>query len=96
MPTYITLGKYTDQGIRDIKDAPNRVDAVQQAVQQAGGRFVGWYLTFGEFDFVSIEELPDDEKALGLLLRVGQQGNVHTTTLRAFSRQEVEQVVATL
>ena len=36
MTTYVTLYKYTEQGIRNIKDAPSRVEAAKKAGAQAG------------------------------------------------------------
>lgn len=93
MPTYISFGKYTDQGARNIKDAISRLNVVQRAIQQAGGKLVGWYMMLGEYDLATVVELPDDETALRLALEVGQFGNLRTTAMRAFTRDEVERVI---
>jgi uncharacterized protein with GYD domain len=36
MSTYIILANWTDQGVRNIKESPTRLDAFKQALQQAG------------------------------------------------------------
>lgn len=93
MPSYLILANYTDQGIRNIKQSPQRLEAVKQAAQQAGGRMVFFYLTMGQYDFAALVELPNDEVAARLLLTVGSQGNVRTTTLRAFQETEYQRIV---
>src|SRR5579884_1758982 len=93
MPSYIILGQYTDQGIRNIKQSPNRTQAVEQALQQAGGKMLSYYQTMGGYDFVCAVELPDDETAMRILMQVGAQGNVRTTTLKAFPREEIARVI---
>lgn len=96
MPTYIMLTQWTDQGIRTVKDAPNRVRQAEQAFQQLGARMTAWYLTMGEYDNAAIIEAPDDETMARIALTLGSQGNVRTTTLKAFSRDEFERIVGSL
>jgi uncharacterized protein with GYD domain len=93
MPAYITLVNWTDQGVRHVKDAGNRASAVAQAVQAAGGRFIGIWYTQGPYDLVGIFEAPDDETATRLVLATGMQGNVRTVTMRAFSEEEMARIV---
>lgn len=88
MPHYVILGNWTEQGIRNVKDSPKRAAAAKQAVQKAGGKWIGLYYTFGQYDFVAIMETPSDEAAMSVLLNLGSQGNVRTTTLRAFPESE--------
>ena len=96
MTSYLVLGNYTDEGIRNIKDSPNRLAAVRQAVNDAGGRLIFFYLTMGQYDFASLVEVPNDEVAATLLLKVGGQGNVRTTTLKAFTEDEYQSIVDSL
>ena len=84
MPYYITLGNWTDQGIRNVKDSPKRVEAARKAVEKAGGKWQGIYYTMGQYDFVAIMEAPSDEAVMEIALAIGSQGNVRTTTLKAF------------
>lgn len=96
MPTYITLFRYTQQGIQTIKDGSARLDAGKAAIQAVGGKFIGFYLTMGQYDAVLISELPDDEAAARLLLAQGALGNVRTETLRAFTEDEFRRIIAAL
>jgi len=67
VPFYVILGKFTDEGIKAIKESPKRVEEQRTAVEKAGGKLLGFYYTMGEYDFVSIVESPSDEAALTLL-----------------------------
>jgi len=93
MPAYVTLFNFTEQGIRNVKESPNRAKAAAQAAESMGGRFIGvWYL-LGQYDGIVVLEAPDDETATRLLLATGMQGNVRTLTLRAFSEEEMARIV---
>ena len=96
MPSYLSLLNWTDQGIRNIKEGPQRLEAAKQAIQAAGGRIIFFYLTMGQYDAVVISELPDDETAARVLLATGMQGNVRSTTLKAFTEDEYRNIVSSL
>lgn len=96
MPTYICLHKLTDQGIKNIKDAPQRIEEDIKAAEAAGGKVLGVYTVLGEYDFVSIGEFPNDETALTLGLALVAQGNVRTTSLKAFTKEEFAEIVKKL
>jgi uncharacterized protein with GYD domain len=93
MNTYITLMKLTDQGIKNLKEAPKRVEANLKAVEMAGGKMIGFYLTLGEYDYIAIAEATNDEAAASFNLGLCAQGNVKTTTLKAFSLKEFAEMV---
>jgi len=93
MAAYIHLMKLTEQGVRDIKNAPQRIDAAAKAIEAAGGRMTHFYCTMGEYDYVCITEGISDEVGMSLLLKIGSQGNVRTSTLKAFNRQEFGEIV---
>ncbi len=88
MATYITLLNWTEQGIKNAKGIPERVRAARQAVENMGGRFHNYRLTLGQYDAVVTVELPDDEAYATLILNIAAQGNIRTTTLKAFSEEE--------
>ena len=93
MPTYISLVRYTQQGMQTIKEAPARLDATKQAAQSLGIQIKGWYLTMGQYDLVTIVEAPDDETVAKIALTVGMRGNVRTETLRAFTEEETRRII---
>jgi len=96
MPTYVTLAKWTEQGIRDVKDAPKRVEAFEKAVTSAGGKLKELYMLMGEYDLLVITEAPNDEVVAKLTLATGMLGNVRTVTSRAFARDETVKIIQSL
>ena len=88
MVTNVVLMKLTDQGIKDIKNAPQRIAANAKAIEALGGKMTGFYLTTGEYDYVAIVELPSDEVGMTFLLGLGAAGNVKTTTMRAYTQEQ--------
>ena len=96
MPTYIGLYKMTDQGIKDVKNAPSRVEEAIKGVQAMGGKVLGVYIVMGEYDYVTIGEFPSDEVATAFALALGSRGNVRTTSLRAFTKEEFAEIVKKL
>ena len=93
MATFIALLDYTDQGIRNIKDSPQRADHFNKLAEKAGARVVEQYWTIGSHDGVLILEAPNDEVAASILLQLGESGNVRTTTLRAFEWADAQGLI---
>ena len=96
MPAYIALCKVTEQGMKDIKNAPKRVEEAKKAIEKLGGKMTAFYLTMGDYDYVAIAEAPSDEVAFTFLLGLGAGGNVKTTTLKAFTLGEYAKMVKKL
>jgi uncharacterized protein with GYD domain len=92
MPTYISLVNLTGQEVREAKNAPERLQAFDAAVHAAGGKLVGFYLVMGQYDYIVISEAPDDQTAARLILETIAQGSMRTQTMRAFPREEFEQI----
>lgn len=95
MATYITLANFTDQGIRSVKDSPERFLAFKTMAEQLGVSVKAAYWTVGNYDIVLVVE-GTDEAATTLLLKVGMLGNVRTQTLRGYSEQEFRGIVSRL
>jgi uncharacterized protein with GYD domain len=96
MATYISLVRYTDQGIRSIKESPGRLDAAKKAFQAAGGTLKEFYLAMGKYDIVIVSEAPDDETVARITLALGSLGNVRTQTMRVFPEGEFRKIVGSL
>ena len=96
MPQYVTLVRYTHQGIAKIKDSPSRLDAAKKAAEKEGGKVQAWYLTMGQYDAVLISEFPTDEACAKFALSAGSLGNISTETLKAFSEAEYRKIVGSL
>lgn len=96
MPTYVTLLRFTDQGIRNIKEGPGRLDSAKKAFQAAGGELKQFLLVMGQYDAVVVSELPSDEAVATLMLTLGSLGNVRSETFRAFPEPEYRRMIATI
>jgi uncharacterized protein with GYD domain len=94
MPTYVVLMNWTDQGARTAADTVDRYDAAKEALAQRGVTIKDIYWTIGPCDVVTIIEAADDETATAGLLMLASQGNLRTTTMRAFSADEARTVIA--
>ena len=96
MPTYVSLINFTDQGIRNVKDTLDRAQRAAEAAENYGARFEQIYWTVGPYDIVAIIDAPDDESATAFLLETGSAGNIRTTTLRAYDRDEMRGIIERL
>ena len=96
MPTYISLINWTDQGIRGSKETVDRANAAKELAQRMGGAFTSIYWTVGPYDVVSVVEFPDDETVTAFLLAIGAQGNIRTTTLRAYTADQMTAIIGKL
>ena len=96
MPTYVSLFNWTDQGIRNVRDTVQRYDRSQELADKHGVRLEHIYWTVGPYDIVAIAEAPDEESITAFLLELGSAGNLRTTTLRAYKREEMSGVIERL
>jgi uncharacterized protein with GYD domain len=96
MPKYIVLWKFTDQGAKDISTLPQRAQSARQAAQQHGVNVLGWYLTMGSYDVVTIVEASDEATVAAGLLAIAKNGNFRSESLRAFDENETEQLIQKL
>lgn len=96
LPHYIILFNFTDQGIRNVKDTIKRAENYKAAVEDAGGRVIKEYYTFGKHDIVTIVEAPNDEAIMSVLLSTGKLGNTRSETLKAFPLSQAAEIIEKL
>jgi uncharacterized protein with GYD domain len=94
MATYIVLSSFTDQGIRNVKDTTKRADAIKELAKKFGVTAREFFWTMGSYDSVVVFDAPDDASMTALGIAVGSAGNIRTQTLRAFSRDEMNAILA--
>ena len=94
MATYIVLLNYTDQGIRNVKQLPERIKAGTAAAEKLGIKVKDRYSTMGAYDAVLIVDAPNDEAVTTWVLSIGSRGNNRTQTMRAYSVDEMERILA--
>ena len=94
MARYVSLIQFTDQGIRNIKDTIKRGDAAMAEAQKLGMEITEEFWTMGAYDVVVMFDAPNDETMSAFMLKIGSLGNVKSQTLRAFRREEMENILA--
>ena len=87
MATYITLIRWTQKGMENIKESPARLDAAKKAFQAVGGEIKDFFLVTGRYDMVMISEAPDHETGVklalsGAFLRQCLNSEINYTTSR--------------
>jgi uncharacterized protein with GYD domain len=90
---YIALVKWTEKGVQTLREAPKRVEGVKKMAQKLGGS-IQVYFTMGEYDLVSIIEMPSDEAYNKFALWLGAQGNVRTRSLKAWTSDEAAKMIS--
>jgi uncharacterized protein with GYD domain len=96
MATYVGLLRFTEQGIRNIKEGPARLENAKKAFQAAGGELRQFYLAMGKYDIVIVFDAPSDEVVARVALGLGALGNVRTETMRVFNEAEYRKIVDAL
>jgi uncharacterized protein with GYD domain len=96
VPHYVTLMRWTSQGVAGLPAWRERVEDGERIIEDCGGQLIGVYVTLGRYDVVEIFEAPSDETAAEILMKLQRHGAEHTETLRAFTREEAEEIVRKL
>ena len=94
MLSYVSLFKFTDQGIKNIKGTVERTEQARAAIEKAGGRMPAIYWTQGQYDLVAVTDWPDEDAAMAFILQLGMAGNVRVETLRAFDAAAMQRILA--
>lgn len=92
MATYVVLANFTDQGVRNIKDSPDRLATFKAMAEKMGVTMKAAHYTVGAYDMVNVIE-GSDEAVTAVLLKLGSLGNIRTQTLRAFSPEEMKAIL---
>ena len=93
MATYIALLKFTDQGIRNVKETTKRAASASDAAAKMGVKFTDLFWTLGQHDLAIVAEAPDDETMTALMLKLASLGNVKSQTMRAFREKEMDAIL---
>ena len=93
MATFIVLGNFTDQGVRNVKETTKRAEAFKALARKVGASVKDLYWTMGQYDLVTVVEAADEETVTSLLLSAGALGNIRSQTLRGFSAEEMAKIL---
>jgi uncharacterized protein with GYD domain len=94
MAMYVSLLQFTEQGVRNVKDTTKRAAAATVEAEKMGAKVTDSFWTMGAYDVVLLLEAPNDETVSAFSLKIGALGNVKSQTMRAFSRKEMEGILA--
>src|SRR5262245_5226732 len=94
MARYISLMRFADQGIRNIKDTVKRGDAAMAEAEKLGMKITEEYWTMGAYDGVVLFDAPDDETMTAFACKVSSLGNVKTEPMRACRKDEMEGILS--
>jgi len=92
LSNFVVLGNWTEQGIKNVKDVPERVVNARKMVEKAGGK-MQFFTTMGKYDFVLVVEIPKDEDMAAILLCQGSMGNIRTITMKAWTETEAAKML---
>lgn len=93
MNTYLVMGKFTDQGIKNVKETTKRANRFREIAEECGVKVKEIMWLMGEYDVINIVETEDEKNLAALLLRVGAWGNVKTTTYKTFSEDDMNVII---
>ena len=96
MTTYVMLANWTDQGARNVKASPTRLDAAKQVLKEMGGDFKAFFMTMGKYDMVIVCEAPDDAIQARFCLQLALLGNIRTETLKAFPEAAYREIIRSI
>jgi uncharacterized protein with GYD domain len=96
MPTYIAMVKWTQQGLKDIKESPSRLDVARKNFESAGVTIKEFYLVMGRYDTLTILEAPDDASLAAAMLKAASLGSITSETCRAFTEDEYRKILRRL
>jgi len=96
MPSYVILGNYTEKALADFKTAEEMGEGAKSAIEAMGGKIIFSAVTFGQYDFVVVVEVPTDEVMLEVALRAGASGMFRTQVLKAFPDDQIDPIIARL
>ncbi len=94
MAHYVALCNWTQEGIKDARNAIGQMDRALEYIEKRGAKIKAVYWTLGQYDMIVVLEGPDDEHAVLTAMGIGAAGLIRTTTLRAFDRDEMAKILA--
>ena len=96
MAHYIIMASWTEQGVKNVKDSPARLDAARALAKKMGCTIGDFYMVSGAADMVLTAEAPDDATMASFNLTLAKGGNLRTSTMKAFSEAEYRKIIGAL
>ena len=92
MPVFVSMGRYSESAIQKMLAKPeDRTAAVARLMEHAGGKLLGFYMLFGEYDWLTVFEMPSGKEAAAVVATVAGTGATsHTKTMLAMTGAEAK------
>jgi uncharacterized protein with GYD domain len=94
MPSYVVLYRFTEQGRKTVKETVKRAAEIRKQNEALGFKILGHYWTQGRYDLVAVVDAPNEEAMVAGLFQIAQTGNVASESLRAFTAEEMQRILA--
>jgi uncharacterized protein with GYD domain len=94
MPNYIVLYRFTAQGRKSVKESVRRAAEIRKQNEALGFKVLGHYWTQGRYDLVAVVDAPSEETMVAGLFKIAEAGNVASESMRAFSAEEMQRILA--
>ena len=94
MPNYVVLYRFTAQGRKNVKESVRRAAEIRKQNEARGFKVLGHYWTQGRYDLVAIVDAPSEETMVAGLFGIAEAGNVSSETLRAYTAEEMQRILA--
>jgi uncharacterized protein with GYD domain len=96
MPRYVLLVDWTDQGVQAVDHTVDRLEQGTLLGESFGCEIEHVWWTQGAHDMVTVVQAPDEQSMVAYTLAVARLGNLRTTTLRAWSGEEMREILSRL
>jgi uncharacterized protein with GYD domain len=90
MPLFMSQFSFTPEAVANLISKPqDRSSALAEHLERVGGKLIGFYYSFGDFDGLAIYEAPDSRAAFGMLGAVFSSGFLKSSkTTQLLSEEE--------
>src|SRR5436305_13083020 len=95
MPVYVSLLRFTQQGVEAVKEQGSRMDRIKEAYRAGGGERIAYYATMGRYDGIAVYRMKDEAAAAAFCLAIMSKGNVRSETMRGFEDAGYRQIHGT-
>lgn len=88
MPNYMIQARFTAEAWEALYSSDvDRREVISKMLEDAGGRLIDYYFSFGDADVIVITEAPDNVTAASAVIAVAKSGavtDVRTTVLMSY------------
>lgn len=88
MPIFISQVTLTPEGVKALKNVPDRIEENKKLWEEAGGKLLQWYIVLGDYDYLLITEAPDEKVMAEIVAKASRRGRTQFRTCTAIPIEE--------